>query len=113
MTRAYLTKADLLAGVTLKPQDFEVEGLGWVQVRGLSMNEMKELRAAAGKDEVALMLLCAHRGISNPQLAADELTALGDGQAGLISAIGTRVIELSGLGDKEKSDPLAGTGSSS
>ena len=45
---AYLTKADFLAGITLKPQDLEIDGLGTVQVRGLGLAEMNEIRAAIG-----------------------------------------------------------------
>jgi hypothetical protein len=111
MARAYLSKADLLAGITLKPQDFEVPGLGWVQVRGLSMNEMQDIRTSAGDNEIKLMLLFAHRGLANPQFALNELETLGNGSAGLISSIGQRVLDLSALGDKKEIDPLAGNGS--
>lgn len=109
MSKTYLTKADLLAGITLKPVDHEVEGLGWVQVRGLSMNEAAEIRAQAGDNEVSMILLFAHRGLVNPPFGLDEVEALGNANAGFITSVGSRVIDLSGLGDKKKIDPLAGT----
>ncbi len=113
MARAYLTKADLLAGITLKPQDFEVEGLGWVQVRGLGLADLSELRAKHGNDDTQIVLHGAHRGLVNPQLSVEDLDALGQGDAGLVSSIGKRVFELSATGDKDEIDPLAGDGSSS
>ncbi len=111
MSKSYLTKADLLAGVTLKPQDFEVEGLGWVQVRGLSMNEASEIRSIVGDNEAQLLLHFAHRGLVNPQFSLDEVQSLGDASVGFITALGRRVTELCGLGDKKEIDPLAGNSS--
>lgn len=108
MGKTYLTKADFLAGITLTPQDFEVEGLGMVQVRGLNMVDLDELRSKFGDNEIMLMLHGAHRGLVNPQLSVDDLDVFGQGNPDIIVAIGKRVFELSGRGDKKELDPLAG-----
>jgi hypothetical protein len=107
----YLSKADFLVGITLKPVDFEVDGLGTVLLRGLSVNELQAIRAEAGDDEIRLMVLFACRGLVEPSLDAEEIQTFADGDAGIVTAIGTRVVELTGVGSRTQLDPLAGNGS--
>jgi len=108
---AYLTKADFLAGITLKPQDLEIDGLGTVQVRGLGLAEMNEIRAAIGDNELLLVVHGAHRGLVNPQLSLEDLALLGQANPLVVSEIGKKVFEISGMGQEVGDSPLAGGGS--
>lgn len=112
MSKTYVSKADFLAGIMLKPQDLEVDGLGTVQVRGLTLREMGELRDKYQDNEIALMVHGAHRGLVNPLLSEEEIEALYTGDPSLILPIGQRVFQLSGRGNSDAQDPLAGNGSS-
>lgn len=111
MSKAYLTKADLLAGITLKPQDLEIEGLGLVQVRGLGLAELDEIQVQANGRDLLLALYGAQRGLINPQLSTEELNQLAYGDAQIVSNIAERVFSLSARGDRKEIDPLVGNGS--
>lgn len=108
----YLTKADFLAGITLKPVDFEVDGLGTVQVRGLSIAESTAINDRCGEDNIKKGMEAVVVGMCNPQLSLDDVQALYDGDPRKVSALAVRISELSGSGDEKAQGPLAGNGSS-
>ncbi len=108
----YLTKADFLAGITLKPVDHEVEGVGLVQVRGLGLMELNEVSELAKGSDFLFALHSAHRGLCNPQLSVEDLEVLGKTNPNAVSGIGKKALELSGRGESQANGPLAGNGSS-
>lgn len=109
----YLSKADFLAGITCKPVDFEVSGLGLVKVRSMTTQESGELGKAG--DGVAVMLEVVRMCLVEPKLDESERALLAEAQPGIIMAIGRRILELSGLAEtQEYQDELqkkAGNGS--
>ncbi len=111
----YLSKADFLAGITCKPVDFEVEGLGTIRVRGLSTLESDQIGKAAKGENIGLMVRTAHAGLVEPKLDESDVDALWQGAPGIINKIAEKVMQLSGITeDKPAAEDLekkAGSGS--
>jgi hypothetical protein len=111
MAKSYLSKADFLAGITQKPVEFEVPGLGWVLLRGLTTLELAELQTQYESQPIELMVRGVQLGMVEPALSVEDLAALNQSNPGKVSLISQRVYELSGQGNAEVADPLAGGGS--
>lgn len=111
MGKAYISEADFINGVLLRPVDFEVEGLGLVAVRGLSSIELDDIQTRFKDKPVMMMLEAVRYGLVTPKLSEQGIQAMHEGNPGPIVAISTRILELSGQGKKDEQDPLAGVGS--
>lgn len=109
--KSYLSESDFMDGVLLRPVDFEVPGLGWVQVRGLSAIEIDDLTTKHANHPLFMALEAVVTGMVTPKLSEKGVKALYDGNPGPVEALSTRILELSGQGDKKQLDPLAGSGS--
>ncbi len=109
--RAYITEADWINGILLRPVDFEVPDLGWVQVRGLSSVELDDLQSKNKDKPVLMMLDAVATCLVTPKLSEEGIKALHDGNPAMAMAISTRILELSGQGNKDAQDPLVGGGS--
>ena len=111
----YLTPDDFLRGMLAEPVDFEVEGLGLVRVRGLSVAEVARAKQAANGDTILLMVHMIALGMVEPALSAQQMLALRAGMTPRFEAIGVRIAELSGLAeagaDGERLDAFPGGGS--
>lgn len=99
--RTYLTTEDFIKGVIVEPQDYEVPGLGWVQVRGVTTLEMQRINEKADGDQVRMMALAIRMGLVQPELNDEQVDALASGQAGIVTRIANRVMELSGMSTSE------------
>lgn len=100
--RIYLTTEDFLRGIVVEPEDMEVPGLGWIQVRGVTTLEMQRINAEANRDEMRMMTLAVKTGLVFPALPDSAIDELQRGAAGKVSAIATRIMELSGMGSTQE-----------
>ena len=97
-----MNKRDFLDGITGKPVDFEIEGLGKIKVKGLTVQATKEIQADYENDPVGAAIATLLYGVVEPSLDKDDLNTLMQGNAGMVMKISQRISELSGL---EKDDP--------
>jgi hypothetical protein len=107
----YLSADDFLTGITGREEDFDAPGLGLVRLRGLSVEEMRNLRKQAKGDELALMVNAVAVAMVQPKLPADAADKLLRAGVGYIDRIAARILELSGAKDREQLENLAGAGS--
>jgi hypothetical protein len=105
----YLQLDDFLTGITGGTTDMEIPGLGTIQVRALEFGEVQAIRTKAGDDEMQLSLHSVLVGMVAPALSEEHLTALHKARPGVIAAISTRILELSGMTDN--SEKKVGIGS--
>jgi hypothetical protein len=93
----YLSTADFLAGITGKPEDFDLPGVGLIQVRSLTTAESGEMNRKHSGDGVALMLATVRMGLVQPALDDTQLQLLESAKPGVIQVISHRIMELSGI----------------
>lgn len=117
MASKYLSADDFLAGITLETEDLDVAGVGTVRIRALSLHEVDNVRrrAIAKKgdepDAGKLMAGAIVYALVEPKLPESAVDTLLSGSAGRLTAVARRILALSGLGEQEEIDPLAGGGS--
>lgn len=102
---------DFLAAVAGKTELFEVEPGVFVELRSLEYEESETLLAEYGDKPVALTYQFFSHGLVSPELSEVQKQELRKARPGPISKMGTRVLELSGLNQKEGDSPLPGGGS--
>ena len=110
MAKTYLSGDDFIRAISLEPVDFDVPGLGLVQVRGLTTAEYFDVRenyTNSGEQ----MVRAVHFGLVNPKLNDEQLLVLGNASPTYISMIAARVLALSGRGDSAATEGEAGGGS--
>lgn len=105
----YLSADDFLTGITGGTEDFEIPGIGKIQIRSLSVADVKTIDAKAKGNEIDAGLLMAAAGIVEPKLSAEQLEKLQSARPGIIAKISRRVSQLSGM--TAEADPLVGAGS--
>lgn len=98
----YLTADDFIKGIVVEPEDFDVPGWGRVRLRGVTTLEMQRINAQAKGDEAKLMAWAVKVGLVEPELPDSAIDSLASGQAGKISTIATRIMQLSGMGATEQ-----------
>lgn len=108
----YLSPDDFLIGVLGQAVDFDVPGLGMVQLRGLTVGEFAEIqRSTRGNDTLVLahtISLC----MVEPHMTVEQLLAAPVGMATKYKEIGGRIAELSAVtNDREQLDSFPGGGS--
>jgi hypothetical protein len=113
MSGSYLSEADWINGILLRPVDLELPGVGTVQVRGLSAIEVDDMQVNFKDRPVLMMLEAVAKGMVTPKLSAAGIEAMHNGNTMLVEIISRRILELSGRGEAEQQDPLAGAGSPS
>lgn len=104
---------DFLAAVAGKTELFEVEPGVFVELRSLGYEESESLIAEYGDKPVALTYQLFAYGLVRPELTDEQKAELRKARPGPVSRMGSRVAELSGLGQEEGASPLAGSGSPS
>lgn len=111
----YLDAADFVAAIVAEPEDVEIPGKGWVQIRGLTTLETEQVITAAtvnGKQNTAiLMTQSVLRGLIQPRLSESYIEALMNAGGGYILPLAQRIMALSGLGNAEDFQKKVGDGS--
>ena len=106
----YVSLDDFLAGITAKPVDLDVPGLGRVQVRGLTALEAQQLEQYRENDQ-DIMVQAVYRGLVNPKLSEAHVQALYDGSVAKIRVMWARIAQLTALGEAGDMEKKVGAGS--
>lgn len=113
MSGKYLSQADFLTGILGTPEDFDVPGLGLVQLRALTVAEVSQINKDAGDDNMAQMTGAIAHGLLAPKLDEAAISQMRtSGAAGYVMKIATRIMELSGMIEGDKLGEAPGGGSS-
>jgi len=104
-----MNKTEFLKAVCGGSFDYELEGFGVVKVKGLSVNEMREVAEQGVKDPYVAALLTVVYGLVDPKLDPSDVEALGNANTKIVTGLAERISELSGV-ERDES-PLAGNGS--
>lgn len=99
MSGSYVGAADFLAGILGEPVDFEVPGVGLVQLRPLTFAEVRQINASSNGDVGAITLATVGTGMVQPALSADQLKQLDGARAGVVGKIAERIMQLSGMAE--------------
>ncbi len=99
-----LSKRDFLDGIVGKAVDLEVEGLGTVKVKSLTVLQMKELQTQYEGDEIGAAIGAVVKGMVEPSLDEDDVPTLYNAIPGTVMQISKRIMELSGLAVEENED---------
>lgn len=103
-----LSGAELLQLLACETELFDFGG-GVVEIRTLTFPEAQGAFTGGDANDVARHAL--RLGLVSPQLSDEEFDRLWTGKAGPVMKMAQRVMEISGLSDKEGAPPLAGDGS--
>lgn len=101
----------MLAGICGETIDFEVAGLGTIQLRPMTFTEVSKARGLLG-DELALNRAVLKYGIAEPALSDAQIDRLMDSaSAGIIGGVVRRIMQLSGMVEDDELKNEAGAGS--
>ncbi len=96
-----LTRDELLERLAPRTEEYQLPdeaGGGTIVLRGLSgsqaFDELKGIEGESDLERVKRLLLL---GIKEPELALEDLNALGESSAGLLEDIGNHINKLSGF----------------
>jgi len=100
-----LTKDQLLDLLSVRQQEYEIDGLGTVLVQGVAVNRYEQIQAVDddpnSMDSVKRICLI---GLIEPELTAEDLDALAEKDAGRLAALSNVILDLSGL--RKDSKPI-------
>ena len=105
----YLTADDFLTGIAGTNEDFVIPGLGKIQIRSLSVMDVRRIDKEAGGDPMQMGLLMVQTGMVTPKLTAEQAARLQDSHPGIVAGISKRISVLSGL--SEDAEKKVGSGS--
>jgi hypothetical protein len=97
MSGSYVSATDFLQGILGEPVDYEVPGVGVVQLRALTVAEVRQINQKHGGDSTGIMLATVAVGLVQPALTAEQLQQLDQARAGIVADIAERVMQLSGM----------------
>lgn len=116
MAKPILSAADFLAAVQRQEEVFEIEGVGAVRVRGLSVSQAQTIMATYAENMQGSVVDVIGLGLVEPALEPEQLAQLQDAAPLPVMALFERILELSAMAaspeDAERTENLAGTGSS-
>lgn len=110
-TKRIMNPEEFLAAVIGEPVDFPVEGVGVVQVRGLTVMERKQIRPYI-EDNEDLTVQVLVRGMVNPKLEAEHADQLYEKDNRKCTAIARKILQLSADEDEDELEKKVGSGSS-
>lgn len=97
----YLSADDLLVGIVGDAIDYDVPGLGVIQLRALSFAEAAGINRLGG-DAMAINRAALKAGIANPALSDEQVDQLMRANVSLVSGIVKRILQLSGMNEDEE-----------
>ncbi len=97
-----ISREDFLAGMRPKPEEFNVDGLGVIKIRAISLSEREEIKSGStpfgGKvDEAKFAAITLLKGVVDPKLTLQDVAELQGANFGIVNKIGNRIWELSGI----------------
>lgn len=99
MSGSYISADDFLTGVLGQAADFEVSGVGTVQVRSLTFAEVRSINQAHKGDEEGIALAAVVTGLVQPALSAEQAARLEQARPGVVAELSQRIMQLSGMMD--------------
>lgn len=106
----FINKSDFFAAITGQPVEWDCPDVGLISVRSLTMVEAGQLRTKV-KDDYEALLGAVMLGMVNPKLDEADLDLLQQAKPGAVSAIGQKILVLSGMKQDEDLEKKAGNGS--
>ncbi len=97
----YLSAGDLLAGIIGNAIDYDVPGLGTIQLRALSFAEAAQINQLGG-DAMAINRAALKAGIVSPALSDDQVEQLMSANVSVIAGIVQKILQLSGMNEDEE-----------
>lgn len=108
-----VSAAEMLAALVGQPVPLDVDGLGTVRVRGLTLLEYERILAEVGESEVQTLLNTVAAGLVEPALTSEELAQAGMQSVAVLRPIFDRILTLSALNpETEKAVASFGGGGS-
>lgn len=105
----YLSASDFITGIAGTSEDYEIPGVGVIQIRSISVMDVRRIDKEANGDQVAMGLLMVQAGIAIPKLTPEEAARLEESHPGIVGEISKRISVLSGL--SEDVEKKVGSGS--
>ena len=93
----YLESKDLLLGIAITEEDFEIDGVGIVRLRGLTAKQGVEGLRGMDKDPMMRFQKIILMGVVRPQMTDADLALLADGKIGVVQNLATKIMEMSGM----------------
>jgi hypothetical protein len=93
-----INKSDFLKGIKGQNVTLEVEDVGQVVVKGLSVDELQEIQGLANGDDLRAALLTIIYGLVEPKLDIEDIDFVKSATPKVVNTIATKISELSGLG---------------
>lgn len=98
-----LSKTDFLSGICGDSVEFEIENVGSVMLRSLTVKELRTIANEYKSDEIGAATATLLYGLVEPKLEKSDMTQLENAIPGIIMKISKRISELSGL-ENEQAD---------
>lgn len=92
-----LSKTDFLSGITGDSVEFEIENVGTVLLRSLTVKELRILANDYKDDEIGAGVATLLYGLVEPKLDKEDMKEIENAVPGIIMKISKRISELSGL----------------
>lgn len=98
-----ISKQDFLKGITGKPVELDLEGIGVIKVKGLSVAELTEIQGLSEKDDMLAALYTIVYGVVEPKLDKEDVEYIKQATPKLTMVIANKISELTGLSNKTDS----------
>jgi len=95
----YLSADVFITGIAGTSEDFEIPNLGTIQIKSLSVMDVRRIEQEGENDPMKMGLLMAQAGIVKPVLSPEQAERLQHSHPGTVAAISKRISVLSGLSD--------------
>jgi len=105
----YLSANDFITGIAGTSEDYDIPGVGVIQIRSISVMDVRRIEKEANGDPMAMGLMMVVAGMVNPKLTPEDTARLEESHPGIVGAISKRISVLSGL--SEDAEKKVGSGS--
>ena len=96
-----LSKTDFLSGICGDSVEFEIENVGTVMLRSLTVKELRTIANEYKSDEIGAATATLLYGMVEPKLEKPDMSELEKAIPGIIMKISKRISELSGLENEQ------------
>lgn len=100
-----LSKTDFLKGICGDSVEFEIENVGSVLLRSLTVKELRNIATQYTDDEIGAATATLLYGLVDPALDKEDIVYLEKATPGIIMKLAKRIQELSGLVPEDTDSP--------
>lgn len=94
MANKILSAEEFLEAIKIRPEPFNVPGLGAVEVQSLTFDQMAYLRQTHPNDPGEQVIYAVANGMVSPKLSEEEVKVMRQSRPAAIAAISTKVFAL-------------------